>query len=77
MVKMAMGPSTGQFDGAEMLQIESDAQMLCPGGKDRSDCFPSHQHSAGDDGILEEQTESEKHGAVAETGESRHQEIGA
>src|SRR6202043_2369706 len=36
-----------------------------------------HQHSAGYDGILEKQAESEEDGAVAETGESRYQEVGA
>ena len=67
----------GQFDRAEMLQIESDAQPLRPGRKDRSRCFPTHQHCSGDDGVLEEQAESEKHAAIADARESRHQEIGA
>jgi len=67
----------GQFDGAEMIQIESDAEMLCPGGKDGSDRFPAHQHSSGDDGIFEKQAESEEDGAVAKTCESRYQKIGA
>src|ERR1700722_6395340 len=66
-----------QFDWAEMLQIESDAHPLGPGGKDRSHRFPAHQHGSGDDGVLEEQAESEKHGAIADARESRHQEIGA
>ena len=75
--KDSHGTIDGQFDGAEMIQIESDAEMLCPGGKDGSDRFPAHQHSSGDDGIFEKQAESEEDGAVAKTCESRYQKIGA
>src|SRR5580658_453656 len=71
----------GTFDGkvhrAEMFQIESDAESLCPGREDRSDRLPAHQHSARDDGIFKEQAEGEKHGAVADARERRRQEIGA
>lgn len=71
------GTVDGQTDGAEMLQIESDAQPLGPGRKDRSDGFPSHYQNARNDGVLEEQAESEEDGAVAKTCESRYQKIGA
>src|SRR5690348_9944659 len=60
-----------------MLQIESDAEPLGPGWKNRGDRFPSHNHNSGDDGIFEEQAQSEKHSAIAETSESCHQKIGA
>jgi hypothetical protein len=66
----------GQFDRAEMLQIESDAQPLCPGRKNRSERLPAHQHGSGDDGILEKKAESEKHGAISDTREGGHKKIG-
>jgi len=66
----------GKADGTEMLQIESDAQPLGPGRKDRSDGLPSHQHNSRDDRIPEEQAESEKDRAIAEASESRDEEIG-
>lgn len=66
----------GKADGAEMLQIESDAQPLGPRRKDRSDRFPSHYQNARNDGVLEEQAEGEKHGAVAQAGECCNEEIG-
>src|SRR4029077_18406535 len=65
----------GHTNGAKILQIESDAKPLGPGRKDGGDPFPSHNHHTGDDRIFEEQAEGEKHGAIAETRESRHQEI--
>ena len=74
--KDSHGTIDGQFDGAEMIQIESDAEMLCPGGKDGSDRFPSHQHNSRDDGIFEKQAESEKDRTIAETSESRDEEVG-
>src|SRR2546421_12144879 len=66
----------GQANGAEMLQIESDAEPLSPGRKDWGDRFPAHDHNSRDDRILEQKAESEKHSAIAEASQGRHQEIG-
>src|ERR1700723_4099948 len=71
------GALDGKLHWAEMLQIESDAQVLGPRRKNGGDRFPAQQHSAGNNGILEEEAESEKDGAVSETGERGDQEIGA
>src|SRR5258708_32999565 len=59
-----------------MLQIKSHAEQLGPGREDWGDRFPSHDHKSRDDRVLKEKAEREKHGAIAETSECRHQEIG-
>ncbi len=60
-----------------MLQIKSHAEQLGPGREDWGDRFPSHDHNSRDDRVLEEKAEREKHGAIAETSECRHQEVGS
>lgn len=47
------GTADGESDGAEMLQIKSDAQPLRPGGENWRDGFPAHQHRAGNDRVFE------------------------